>query len=628
MDAYTLRKIAPRILIGVIGINLSIYLCVAAIDITNIVGRGMMELLAGPFNTEKLSVDAGSGNVAAILTVLGSLIAGSIVFLGAGGGSGFLGILLMLVLTIMLLVLSIMITLAIRQTLLVLLTVLSPVAIALFILPGTEKYFRQWWDLFLRTLMVYPIIAALFAVSGIMATISFESTNVASNLQGAFQVITGLVLIFIPLFMIPFAFRMAGGAIGSVFNAANGMRSQFAGWNRDRLNRANQDPDKLLNRSNRAIGSRVTDAQFAARRGIAKRNFLRNKASRDARLQALAGQQEIKHAALAAAHGQSTAAKATAQIDEAQMDMAKYGSSAASLAAIADGSHLSFSDYHRGIAQRINAGEDVSTEERESLRQRQNQLRMYSAMNDRAGRSKAARIAAAKSAPALSYGYAEGEKGWNQAVSIAEELFDDDSQVLSHLNELQYVASQVGRSDLSGNVNSKTYDQLRAGGKVAGAQVMSSGKPSAVAGIVDEQIKVLERDGKYEEKLQAARILADLRSSANSPYATAANKEVLAKQEKKIKEAFKVFSGSPEMQQQAASSEQAQENIFAEAAATKKETVPLDDGREIVQHVQTKVSGSDAAEEWFEKQSGQGISQADIEEQQRSQADQQNNENE
>ena len=53
LDAYTVRKAIPRIVLAVIAINLSIYLCVAAIDITNIIGHGLGNLITGPFLDNK-----------------------------------------------------------------------------------------------------------------------------------------------------------------------------------------------------------------------------------------------------------------------------------------------------------------------------------------------------------------------------------------------------------------------------------------------------------------------------------------------------------------------------------------------------------------------------------------------
>lgn len=215
MDAYTLRKIAPRILLAVIGINLSIYLCIAAIDVTNIIGDGVGALIMEPFDTDKLinhvkgdvSNTIGMGVLAAIGVIGGAVWAalagiGSIfTILGIGALLGFV----------------ILLVLAFRQALLILLTILSPVAIALFILPGTEKYFRQWWDLFVKALLVYPIVAALFAISNVMVSIVIDK---AARSGSILDLILALIFAFAPLFLIPFSFRFAGGAMSTIMNTA------------------------------------------------------------------------------------------------------------------------------------------------------------------------------------------------------------------------------------------------------------------------------------------------------------------------------------------------------------------------------------------------------------------------
>lgn len=660
-DAYMIRKMAPRILIGVIAINLSIYLCIVALDVTNIVGGGLSQLISAPFDLEKLKPDGGASNVAGILIILAALISGSIVLLGQGGAGGLLGLLLIMILTIMLIVLSIMLILAFRQSLLVLLTILSPVAMALFILPSTEKYFRQWWDLFLRALIMYPIVAALFAVSGVLATINFESTTInPDNLQGAFNIIMGLILIFIPLFMIPFAFKMSGGVLGQATNAANGMRTNFANWNRQRLDRAGQNPDSRLARGNRAVKQRASNAQFSAREGIARRRP-GSAAKRAERLNKLAGLREGKNAAYAAEAGQGTYAKATAQIDEAQLDMARYGSSAQSLEAIRNGTHISMGNAVDAAAQRIYGGKrgdngqygndvkfnDLSATEKarvmgsgdEALTRRQNQLRMYSAMNDQVGRGTATRAAAAKSGAALAYGYAEGEEGWGQAVDIARDVFNgNESQMLSHMNELQYVATQAGRSDLSGNVNSLEYDPLRAAGKTSGAAAMGQEKPQTIRSRINESIGVLNNnEATYKQKLQAVQRIADLRAGGSSPYATNANKDVLNAHSGAIDQAVKGFFGDSSMQQQAAAAEQSTdtsqhaENIFKGRETSQGGTRTVRDdksGDEFTVPIRQEVSGADAAQHWFNQQSGRQLSQSEIEAQQQQQGQQEQNQQE
>lgn len=225
LDAYTVRKIAPRLFFAVVGINISIYLCVAAVDITSVVGHGLAYLIRAPFDTSGAlhsKVDEGAANAAAPLFVVG-LLAAIVTLKGATGA--VLSTIWFLLLPVFILILTTLITLALRQALLVLLTLVSPVAIVLAVLPGTEKYFKQWWDLFLKTLIVYPIIAALFAVSDVLTAISFNASGEGSNIAGSIDVVNGLLYAFMPLVMIPFAFRMAGGALGGFFNATQAMRS-------------------------------------------------------------------------------------------------------------------------------------------------------------------------------------------------------------------------------------------------------------------------------------------------------------------------------------------------------------------------------------------------------------------
>jgi hypothetical protein len=242
IDAYALRKMAPRILVGAIAINLSIYLGLAAADITKIIGEGIGNLLTRPFvDNANFDFTVGGSAFTTVMTGLGGVVGAGVlttvgyfvwqqVITNPGGKSGAaahykslvpwanigIWILLFIVIPVVLLALAVLVTIAIRQGLLVFLIIVAPIAIALYVLPGTEKHFRTWWSLFSKTLMVYPIIAIIFAMSDIMSTLIF---NANSNPVG---VLTGTIVMFLPLFLIPFSFRFAGGAIGAIYNAAQG----------------------------------------------------------------------------------------------------------------------------------------------------------------------------------------------------------------------------------------------------------------------------------------------------------------------------------------------------------------------------------------------------------------------
>lgn len=282
LDAYTVKKAIPRVVVAVIAINLSIYLCIAAIDITTIIGRSLHSLLVTPFvgpdSFKEIGIDFSLAN-AGLVGVLGAgaMLGAYSVFITIIG-AGFVGLLIMLlpiIISITLIALAVLFTLIIRQGLLVFLTVISPLAIVCYILPGTEKYFKQWWDLFLKTLLVYPIIAAIFAMSNVLAAILLTSANGSSasmfpgnyfaqqtDTMKAMQILVAIIVLYLPLVLIPFAFKIAGGAIAAVMNMANQRASGWAGSARKGIMKSKEDPNSFI--GSRALKSKNRQLQKKA----------------------------------------------------------------------------------------------------------------------------------------------------------------------------------------------------------------------------------------------------------------------------------------------------------------------------------------------------------------------------
>lgn len=235
LDAYAIKKIAPRILIAVVLINLSIYLVAAAVEGTRIIARGAGGIITSPFTS------SGSNNFDLGDTM--SLQQGAL--LGVGGYFTYKAVsrepsvvsnmfknlfnprtgtragevtsslhmfLFMVAVPVGLIALAVMVTLIFRQGLIILLAMVSPIAFALYILPGTEKYFKKWWELFSKTLLMYPIIMAIFAISDILTSIIFKNNE--GSISG---LIAGLIAMFAPLALIPFSFKFAGGALSSIY---------------------------------------------------------------------------------------------------------------------------------------------------------------------------------------------------------------------------------------------------------------------------------------------------------------------------------------------------------------------------------------------------------------------------
>ena len=207
-DPYTVKKVMPRLLVAVIVISLSWPLVIFLIDASNSLGLTIKGLIQQPF-TELLTKPIQIGGGQQWVAVAGTA--------GAGVALGIVG-LLSFVATAFLGVALAFLVLVLRQILVILLAVIAPIAIAMLILPNTQKVGKAWWDLFARSLLVFPIIAAFIATGRVFAAITVA--NADGNL-GTFGGFIAFFAYFGPYFALPFAFKLAGGAVGQISGFVN-----------------------------------------------------------------------------------------------------------------------------------------------------------------------------------------------------------------------------------------------------------------------------------------------------------------------------------------------------------------------------------------------------------------------
>lgn len=294
VDAYTAKKALPRILVAAVLINLSIYIAAVLVDIFNILGMGIGQLITSPlrgsgdvsgsFNFQPFS-SGSSGFLVNGGLLLGTVGLGSVWVLrlienarntgatraggtggGGTGGGGIIGaggsfmpfLLLFIVLPIVVAVIGIFVTLILRRGIIVLCVIIAPIALALYCLPSTEKYTKKWLDLFVKALMVYPIIIAFFAIGDVLSTVLFEANE--GNILGE---LVAVIVLFIPLFMIPFAFKFAGSAIGTIYGALNGVGKKGS----EMIKGSEHNPHSARNRAKANAMEGVTRYQARAVKG-------------------------------------------------------------------------------------------------------------------------------------------------------------------------------------------------------------------------------------------------------------------------------------------------------------------------------------------------------------------------
>lgn len=238
MDAYTIRKMLPRILVAAILINLSIYIVAAAVDIANIIGGSIGVVITAPLQTHGAFTVQANGVVGLSAIgggILGLSIAGFAGLFSLHGGAMLIDI---VVVPLLLIILSIVLTITIRKMAIIFLIIVSPLAFALYCLPNTEKYFKKWWSVLEEMLMIYPIIIIMFALSSVMSVLVQKTST--GLVAGAFDSILSLIFTVLPLALIPFSFKLAGDTIGRLHGAIEGGRSKISGMHENRRKRAKE----------------------------------------------------------------------------------------------------------------------------------------------------------------------------------------------------------------------------------------------------------------------------------------------------------------------------------------------------------------------------------------------------
>lgn len=201
LSNYSIKKILPRLIIVAIAINTSFYICAAIVDLSNIIGANVGQFIAAGVDGAT-GAQAFFGNIKDLLTV-GLIV---VIIICTSGATILLSIFIILVL------------ISLRTVVLTLLIVISPIAFALYLLPNTENLFKKWLNEFVRMLLVYPMLSAVFGAC--ILTHNLISTTSAGGWLGW---LINAVLILVPVAAIMPIMKMSGQAMGALSGAVNNL---------------------------------------------------------------------------------------------------------------------------------------------------------------------------------------------------------------------------------------------------------------------------------------------------------------------------------------------------------------------------------------------------------------------
>lgn len=201
---YQIKKSLPKLIAAAILINLSFLISQAALNVSELVGKGVSELLnnivAGitisPTSFENL-IFKSSGN----LLIIAGILAIGIPMLGA--------VLLSLIVSLLLI--------SVRKVFVLVLIVISPIVFALLPMPGGDNLFRKWRGAYLAMLLIHPMIQIFYSAS--VLTKSLLAGVQTSGPSAAIMPIIANSLPFASLFLIPVVIRGAFKSLGKIGNA-------------------------------------------------------------------------------------------------------------------------------------------------------------------------------------------------------------------------------------------------------------------------------------------------------------------------------------------------------------------------------------------------------------------------
>lgn len=237
MSNYGLRKLLPRLIIAAILVNVSYFICSIAVDISNILGYSIQDIFMNIRNTlvggnngwSNGSVMSWSSITSFVLAGGAAGAAGSIALittLSSFGVGGSVILLLPALVSGLLAVLVALVVLAARQAIIVVLTLIAPLAFVAYLLPNTEKWFEKWRSLFMNMLIIFPAFSVLFGGSQ-LAGDAIIQTATSINM-----IILGMLVKVAPLFITPFLMRFSGSMLNGIAKAIQSRGSKVVGSTR------------------------------------------------------------------------------------------------------------------------------------------------------------------------------------------------------------------------------------------------------------------------------------------------------------------------------------------------------------------------------------------------------------
>jgi hypothetical protein cdiviTM7_02854 len=270
---YGIKKMLPKIIVFAILVNISWYISVIMIDISNIVGHSLFEWLSGD-GTWQFSSDSQSED-----SPVEQILGGSAVLVGTaaavtGAFAAGTSILLFLFSAALALIMMVFILL-IRQAAVIVLVVVSPVAFVAGILPNTEGFFKKWMKFLKNMLMIYPICSLIVGGSIFVSNLLYnnESSPLLKVAYGLLPILSLFTIVAIIKSVLSIIDGLTGGNLRGTLDRMSGKLTNATANSRPM--RRVEEFQRNLKVGGLALGKDAREAKYQANK--ANRTYIRNR---------------------------------------------------------------------------------------------------------------------------------------------------------------------------------------------------------------------------------------------------------------------------------------------------------------------------------------------------------------
>ncbi len=300
---YGIKKMLPKIIVFAILVNISWYISVIMIDISNIVGHTLFEWLTGDgswqYSSDSQQKDSPVEQILGGTAVLGVGTAAAITGVLAAGSS----ILLFLFSAALALIMMVFILL-VRQAAVIVLVVISPLAFVAGILPNTEGFFRKWAKFLKNMLMIYPICSLVVGGAIFVSNLLYsnETSPLLKVAYGLLPILSLFTIVAIIKSVLSIIDGLTGGNLRGTLDRMSGRLANATENGRPMRRFKEWEGSRKIN--GLAIGKDAREEKY--QQGKATRRHARNKRELD-RLLGKDNLTEAEHARVAVLGGEIAA---------------------------------------------------------------------------------------------------------------------------------------------------------------------------------------------------------------------------------------------------------------------------------------------------------------------------------